>query len=256
MKSNSPIIPITSHNYYAHYSTDLASLSPYQLFLRLISSRPISFHSFLSRLTPRQHTTPPKYSASYHPRLVSTFSQLHLLPLSFIEFVAITGSTASGSPQTCDDIDLLIITKPHRLWLCRLLVFVTFKLHRIPIRSFTSSRPLSLCFNLWLDSRSLSIPPSRRHLRTASDLALLRPLFSTSDSHYRLLYQNRWAQKFVAPAYSHLLGSHFRPTSPTSSSNFILDGLNLFCFCLQYMFMLPKITTQTVSLSQAFFPPR
>ena len=189
--------------------------------------------------------------------------------LPWVKLICVTGSLAMENSDSGDDIDLMIVTAQNRLWLVRpfaiLLISFFFK-RRKPIPSSFVLRPSSfsntLCLNLWLDSSALAMPPHRRNLRTAHELAQMKPLINKDKTYEKMLYQNRWAKN--------LLANFWRGVSLASGEespwrtprrlliilNNLMNFLNLFLFRLQYAYMKPKITSEEVVLHSAFFHPR
>ncbi|HOX96367.1 MAG TPA: nucleotidyltransferase domain-containing protein [Candidatus Woesebacteria bacterium] len=171
-----------------------------------------------------------------------------------IEMIAITGSVAVGNTKKGDDIDLLIITKPYVLWLIRPLFLLILSLHfprRHPGDNPRSIRLNSLCPNLWLDTLSLTVHPQKQNLYTAHEVLQARPVFERGDIYQQYLKANAWTSKYLANAY-------YAKTTPSHSTrlvsrNFFLAPLNAIFFFLQYLYMLPKKTSETISLHSAYF---
>jgi hypothetical protein len=177
-----------------------------------------------------------------------------------LNFLAITGSVASQKPKVKDDIDLLLISSPNTLWVLRPLFLFSLYLKKIPFhQALKEEKKNYLCPNIILDSSSLIIPKNRRSLTTATDLVLMIPVFDRGFYHQTLLRKNSWVKKYLANAYHQKLkttSSH--PPSKAQSNFHLLFLLNLSFFIIQYLYMLPKIKRETVTLRQAFFhpPPR
>ena len=180
-----------------------------------------------------------------------------------IRFVGLTGSLAILNTTPEDDIDFLIITSPHTLWLTRLFLFpfLLFFNHRRPKKAH---RPNDLCLNLWLDQSNLTLLPSKQNLYTAHELLQMKPLLDRGQTYSKLLLSNSWASHHLANAYHQQTSSS--PLSKnilnTFSSVFftflsiLLFPLNLFSYFLQRFYMSSKITTETVTLSQVYFHPQ
>ncbi len=129
---------------------------------------------------------------------------LKLIP--FINLIAITGALAMNNSDKNDDIDLMIITQPNRLWLTRLLaIFLLeiFRLRRRPVPDTPGCHLLTprgglplealakwgksfnnkICLNLFLDESSLKISLPRRNLFTAHEICQLKPLYNKRHSN-------------------------------------------------------------------------
>jgi hypothetical protein len=174
---------------------------------------------------------------------------------STILFIGLTGSVAAGSPSAFDDIDFLIITQSHTLWLTRFLLYLYFCFHRLPIRRF-GRRQISrqLCLNLWLDDFDLSLPPAKRNLQNACDLMMMIPLLNRRSTYQRFLAANPWAKKFLASGY-HRLTSNKTIRTAHPPAHVSVKVVNYLFFLLQYHYLKPKITTELVNLHQSFFHP-
>ena len=114
-----------------------------------------------------------------------------LTKIPFIKFVGLTGAVAANNAEPNDDIDLLIITRSHALWLSRLIVnfYLNLKnLRRKPNSSLTKNK---LCLNLWLDQQALKLPRSHQNIYSAFELTLIKPLFDRNNIYKQLLHANR-----------------------------------------------------------------
>lgn len=172
-----------------------------------------------------------------------------------INLIALTGSVAVDNARPQDDIDILIVTSPHTLWFTRPFVFIITKLffsRRHPQKSITTSN--DICNNLWLDPQNLSVPKDKRNLYTAHETLQVKPLFDRHNMHQQLLSQNTWVKKHLANAYQLLYKK--QPKPKTLSLTFLLAPLNLLFFAIQYLYMKPKLTQETITLHSAYFHPR
>jgi len=187
-----------------------------------------------------------------------TTIQPFLRLLSFfptIRLVALTGSLAVYHSTPEDDIDLLIITSPHTLWLTRLLLFpfLLFFNRRRPHQPY---QPDALCLNLWLDTSQLTLTPSKQNLYTAHELLQIKPLLDRGQTYPRLLKANSWVSNYLANAYHTTINSLIQKLRPTPSLSFLLFPFNFLSFLGQRLYMSSKITNETITLSQAYFHPQ
>lgn len=237
-----------------------------ELHSRLIASHPVTrkqlahflkthphFQGQLSpKLTPRRQ----KRAQISQQKLSLARRFAHFLKLiPTINLVAVTGSIAVHNAQPDDDIDILIITSSHTLWLTRPLVFLITKLF------FTRRRPHhqpstshDFCNNLWLDTLHLTVPQNKRNLYTAHEIVQLKPLFNRRSTYQQLLAHNTWIRQYLANAYQSLNSPS--PSSPSFSPTYLLAPFNLLFFLAQYLYMLPKLTQESVTLHSAYFHPR
>jgi hypothetical protein len=171
-----------------------------------------------------------------------------------IKLIALTGSVAIGNTQKTDDLDLLIITAPNSLWLLRplILFLLNFKFHRRHPGDNPHHVKNSFCPNLWLDESSLSIPRRKRNLYTAHEVLQIKPLYDSGGVYGHFLLANRWTKRYLANAYFDLISKAGKDRN-TPPINFLLIPFNFLLFSLQYLYMLPKKTTEFVDLHSAFF---
>ncbi len=124
-----------------------------------------------------------------------------LAKLPWVVGVAITGSVAVNSAQADDDVDFMIVTEPNRLWLTRLLTLIVAMKYG-KRRSFAKEESNSWCFNLWLTTNSLAVPPERRSLYTAYEVCQAHWIFNRNKIVADFLTQNSWAWKIIPNFYS------------------------------------------------------
>ncbi len=189
-----------------------------------------------------------------------------------IKLVAVTGALAMRNSDPNDDIDLMIVTSPNTLWFTRVLVVPLVSLiakRRKPETSryqldasrysvgASSAYSNSICLNLWLDTTALAVPPPKRNLYTAHEVAQVKPLWSRTDAHHRFLSANSWIKSYLpnikiksTSEVARLSRAQSRETPRTVS------WLNQLAFRLQLWYMRPRLTRETVTLHAAFFHPR
>jgi hypothetical protein len=111
--------------------------------------------------------------------------------LPFVRMVAVTGTLAVNNMERGEDIDYLIVTVPHRVWLARLLVLVFVHLGRL--------EGVTICPNYVLSSDALGRFDSS--FFTAHELAQMIPLYGY-DIYQELLRVNAWARRFLPNAFA------------------------------------------------------
>lgn len=235
-----------------HWLISPHTCSPSQL-KKSLSRYPQIKKKLISTISPQQKKIYQQKMSSLKPFL----SLLKLFPT--IRFVGLTGSLAIFNSTPEDDIDLLIITSPHTLWLTRLFLFpfLLFFNRRHPGKPH---HPNDLCLNLWLDQSNLLLPPSKQNLYTAHELLQMKLLINRGQTYSRLIFSNSWVSHYLANAY-HLQTSSL-PSPKTSLLktlcffNFIFFPLNFLAYLIQRLYMSSKMTTETVTLSQAYFHPK
>lgn len=182
---------------------------------------------------------------------------IHLFP--FIRLIAFTGSVAANNTKKNDDLDLLIITEPNTLWFTRPLLLFLLSLvfnRRHPGDNSSKKTKNAFCPNLWLDTLSLTVPKKRQNIYTAHEVLQVRPLFDRGDTYQNFIRSNRWTSHYLANAYHKL--SHGKSPKKNSSTLFFspfffIAPFNYLLFILQYLYMFPKKTTESVSLHAAYF---
>ncbi|MDQ5823347.1 MAG: hypothetical protein M3441_03935 [Chloroflexota bacterium] len=106
--------------------------------------------------------------------------------LPFVRMVAVTGALAVDNLSGRHDIDLLVIARPGRVWLCRRGLIAWVRIGRL--------LGDDLCPNYILSQGSLEL--SQRDFFTAHELAQMVPLFG--DGVYeQMLAANEWARAFL-----------------------------------------------------------
>jgi hypothetical protein len=129
-----------------------------------------------------------RYSASLWRTARALAAALAYLP--FVRMVAVIGSLSMDNVRSvADDIDVLIVTRPGRVWLARALVVSLVRLAALA--------RVDLCPNYVLSTRRLTMTVD--DLFTAHELTQMRPLYG-SQSFTDLLAANRWLEAFLPNA--------------------------------------------------------
>jgi len=170
--------------------------------------------------------------------------------IPWIVMIGITGSVATEWPKKDDDIDFIVICQNNRLWLCRLIVLVNLKFFGFKVRSFFRNKKNGLCFNLWLEEKSMEIEKSRRGMLTALEILWMKPIFLRKNFYNKFLAANKWVKKYIKMNIEDGL------TDKKRAKNNLLSWLNLFLYRLQFLYMKNKITREVVTEDKAYFHPR
>lgn len=175
---------------------------------------------------------------------------LRLIPN--IELVAVTGSVAAKNASEGDDIDLLIVTSSNTLWITRpfVLLLISFFFRRRHPHEDPSCSQDAFCPNLWLDTSSLKISSHKQNLYTAHEVLQVHPLLNRREAYEKFLHSNSWAYQHLANAAISPVSEVFDPKS--SFISILFAPFNTLFFLLQWIYMYPKKTTETVTLHSAF----
>ncbi len=214
----------------------------------------------------RQHTVATrtrrkKTTAAKFAELEPLISILRKLP--GIAGVAVTGSAAVFNADTDDDVDIMIITEAHRLWLLRpLIVFIAFIYGKR--RTWYREEKNSWCFNLWLERSSLAQPAAAHSLYVAYEVCQAKWLIDVSGCKQSFLRQNSWVQRYIPAYYSWCKNqpvvypvaqdAQSLPYWPILAE--LLSLCNYAAYVVQRGYMARHMTRERVSLHTAFFHPR
>jgi hypothetical protein len=108
----------------------------------------------------------------------------------FVEGVFLSGGLSKNYFAENSDVDYFIVTRPGRLWICRTLLILRYKLLPKKMKKFW-------CVNYFISSDNLNIPDVNRF--TATELAFLIPAvnfqlyrrFLASNDWYREVFPNK-----------------------------------------------------------------
>lgn len=131
-----------------------------------------------------------RFDALY-PRIDKTTQRLRRFP--FVQFVGLSGSLSKGYAPENADIDLFIIAKKNKLWVCRTVLHLFKKI------SFLKGSQHWYCMNYFVDETALEI--EEQNYFTAIELATLKPLADTSNFHQKLIEHNSLWMSKVLPNY-------------------------------------------------------
>lgn len=200
------------------------------------------------RLRRQSHSAPKLLIARRAARLLS------FIPT--VKLICVTGSLAMENCDQSDDIDLMIVTSANSLWLTRpfvvLLISLFFRrrLPNFPKPPKFPKFPNEICLNLWFDTTVLMMSLSRQNLRTAHELAQMKPILNKNQTYEKMLFANQWLKTHLA--------NISLPSIPLSSLSSLspLSSLNWLFYWLQLLYMSPRRTTEKVGLHSAWFHPK
>lgn len=160
--------------------------------------------------------------------------------IPWITFIGVTGSVAANNATKDDDIDILIITKPKRLWLTRGFVFLILKILG-ELRTDVNSKK-KFCPNIFLDESNSGWSKSKRNLYVAHEIAMIYPALDREEAYFKFIKSNDWV-------FNHL--RNVKPDSYESKLKYKMgfSFFNIFeslAFETQTAYMKNKMTTEVI----------
>lgn len=136
-----------------------------------------------------------RYTKEKISRAIKLSHLLRIFP--GVRLVGLTGSVAAGNAARRDDIDLLIVTAPKRIWLTRAIVLGVLGLTGLkrPDRS-ENHYDNKFCFNLWLEDTRAGLTTKNRDLYTAYEVCLMKPILG-GEAYRRFLRLNKWTTRYL-----------------------------------------------------------
>jgi len=119
----------------------------------------------------------------------------YLKKIPWIEMIALTGDVSAFNADKHADIDILVVTKPRRLFLSRFFLVVILKLLGVYWSAKNSAG--KVCPNIFMTSDAMTWDAKNQNLYTANEVSLLYPLFSRNTCYLDFLAQNAWVSNFL-----------------------------------------------------------
>ncbi len=242
-----------TQGYAKKYGQDL---SDKQLFLRLISKNSHQFTEIKGRgsIKVAENDWENKF------RKAKLFSEKYLKKMKGILMVGVTGSVAAEFAAKEEDIDFLIVTKNNELWWWRLYLRFFIWWHKIPHRKFGKKENANeFCFNLWLDENNLKIPASKRNLKNAVDLVMMKVIWEKDNIYYKFLKDNQWVKNYLATGYEERIKISRKIDKKISGNkiNNLMKVINKILFKGQCLYMKVvnkrKLNKNSIDVGRAFF---
>jgi len=200
-----------------------------------------------------------EYSLEKFNQAIKIVSFLKFIP--FVEAIFLTGSAAANNAKRDADADLMIISSPNSVWLTRAIVFIVLK--------FLKKLKNPICPNIFLDLNHLEIQD--KNLFTAHEVLQAKCLYDRNGVEKKWLEKNKWTREYLPNVYKHKINNNPMSNSNFSISNvqfpnWVLDFgywvlelgfgfLNFFALMIQYLYMKPKMTNESVGWGSIFFHP-
>lgn len=181
-----------------------------------------------------------------------------LIPLlrifPWIDAVYLTGSCALENATADDDIDLMIITTPNTLFICRLYTFIVTKLLGLARKRSVSTQANSICINIWLDRNYLEAPETKSNTYSAREVANAQVIFDKNNSLGKFISVNPWVLKklpnwLYEQNYKASQDEHITTTPLLSVLNNLLGRMQLW-------YMRAHVTNEIVGMTQLWFHPK
>jgi hypothetical protein len=188
-----------------------------------------------------------KSSTQKYVRAVQVTKRLSIIPS--ISGIFLTGTVAVNNADLSDDIDLMIVTKPHWLWTTRMAVTGMLELMNVRRKPGQEKAKDTFCVNLYVDESAMAVPSRLQNLYTAHEVVLAKMLYEKEGLARRFMAANRWIKKYLPNT---AVASVKNGIAPPSRGMFV-ENMN---FRLQKLYMQPKMTRELVTEQQAYFHPK
>ena len=160
----------------------------------------------------------------------------YLLVFNWVEFIAISGSVASGFAKDDDDIDIFIVVRNDRAWIYRAIILFRNIFHnKVRIGDGKKGVKDKLCINFISEERGLSLNPDIFNL---NEIISLIPLYK--KEYLGVLFnQNEWLfDKYLVSRKVLKENMQISSKKEGNRRNFLLSIFNLMCLSLQILYML------------------
>jgi hypothetical protein len=122
------------------------------------------------------------------------FGVLLLRLIPWIKLVGVTGSVAVNNALPDDDVDLLVISAPRRLWLSRLCATLVLDLFNLRRKKSDKLVDNKLCLNMFLTEDNLKL---EEDIYNSYELIQLKPLWWKENTYKQLMDDNKWLFEYV-----------------------------------------------------------
>ncbi len=185
----------------------------------------------------------------------------------WVRTVVLTGSLALDNAKASDDIDLMIITAPKTMFLCRLYAFLLAIILGLARSRLSETQRDVICVNIWIDGSDLVVPASKMSLYGAREIVNAQVIVDANNIFDTFIDQNRWIYEKLPNWENHPKRTEYPSTmlpetigtgrtGAVQSTKSIVQRLNALVGRLQLWYMRPHITNEIVSKTQLWFHPR
>lgn len=178
--------------------------------------------------------------------------------LSFIPTVSvigISGALAMKNASRDDDIDFFIITRPHTIWLTRLIICLLLAVTgNLRIRNKKKVKNM-VCLNMLLDETIMAFEKKKQTLYTAHEIIQMKPIVSKHKTYERFLQANEWVKKYLPHAFD---ANYAWPKNHQENNSLLFRFLLPFEFLAKFaqLWYMRTITRETVTDHLLAFHPK
>lgn len=206
--------------------------------------------------TVKRRETCKKYSQNKLNIAKNTVNYLKII--STIKMICVTGALSMDNSGVNDDIDLLLVVNKNRVWITRIMatfILILLGKRRKPYDEITKDK---ICLNMIIDETSLRV--SDHNLYVAHEILQAKPLLNIDHTYEKFIHLNDWTKLFLPKAFR-TIGKKIdvKYTAKIVKPNilsYIFDMADNLLFKIQYQYMKPKITRETVEKTRVLFHPR
>lgn len=149
----------------------------------------------------------------------------NLLILSWVKYIAITGSVAAGNVKENDDIDLFIVVKNDRIWFYRGLILLKNFKSGVLRKENEKHINNKLCHNIIREERNLKFESDMFNFH---ELMYLMPIYNKQYTE-KVYSENLWIKK-----YGH---SEVRNIDSSNERNYIFAFIDFFAMLTMVIYM-------------------
>lgn len=121
-----------------------------------------------------------------HRFRVARFMAQIIKRFPFVRAVFISGDLSKGVASPSSDIDYVIVTKPGRLWICRMILVLFKKIVLLNQRKY-------FCLNYFIDENHLTLVEHDYYV--ATEVAHLKPLYNM-ELYLEFINANSWIKSY------------------------------------------------------------
>lgn len=162
--------------------------------------------------------------------------------LFFIKFIGITGSVAAKDLKSYYDIDLFFICQKNFVWVSRLFVVLYLK--------FKKMYKSPYCANIYISTSALGWEDKNVYI--ANEISRLKPVFNKNDTYENFISKNRWVLKYLAN-FKIKKSTNFKTKKFIDLLSYLIFPVEFLLFFSEYLYMLPKISTEKISFNKILF---